>query len=364
VPVLCSVDGLEAEYRILPRTDGSKKCVISFKNQKTKLNVKQVTSGDGYAQYLIVADHSAKPGTPAQRWEAQAALANETPAKWSSSRLDSGGESIEVTLGEGAQGLFPCSGFVRGDLQGTVRAPAIHLKMMGKDIWAFFVYFDNTGGRSYRIQSEKDTLTLLNGGSVATATIKSVDGDPPKLVVNLSARGTDYKKITITLDRAIGRDSLQDSIQQDIVVLTPEENGLKEVSWSPEKGNGVEMLWIFSSGFISHRGPLKDLLETTGAQVNRSIFADGFGGRQMQDFVIADSPDMSYQIGLSMELGFAKSQIDPVWSGLEFSEVTKGTATTFSSESSATETNKFCTKCGSKIQLSAMFCTHCGQKQF
>jgi hypothetical protein len=67
----------------------------------------------------------------------------------------------------------------------------------------------------------------------------------------------------------------------------------------------VEVLWIFSSsGF--QRGHLKDLLEVLGAKVNRLVFSgfrDHAGGRQMDDFLIADDPAMSYQIGLMVDGG-------------------------------------------------------------
>jgi len=55
--------------------------------------------------------------------------------QWYSTEFGSAGESIEITLGEQSPNLFPCSGFVRGNLEGTIKAPALHLKMMGKDIW-------------------------------------------------------------------------------------------------------------------------------------------------------------------------------------------------------------------------------------
>jgi hypothetical protein len=67
---------------------------------------------------------------------------------------------------------------------------------------------------------------------------------------------------------------------------------------------GVEVVWIFSSsGF--QRGNLKDLLEVLGA-----------GGKETGDFIIADDPAMSYQIGLMLE-GGSKSQIND-WAGFEF----------------------------------------------
>jgi hypothetical protein len=318
--VVCSVRGIEAGYQLLPQIGGNK-CVISFKNQRGKLNLKQASAGDGYAQYLFL--YKQAPGQT-NRWAARTTLVGETPAQWYSTEYGSGGESIEITLGESPQ-LFPCSGFVRGNLEGTIRAPALHLRIMGKEVWAFFLYFETDGSRSYRVRCEKDSLVVDAGSTFATATIKAVDGDPPKIFASITSNGIDYKKISLVLDRAIGKDSLQDSIQQELTMLTNGEGGRMEASWAPVKGRGSEVLWIFSSsGLTSQRGPLKDLLEALGAKVNRSVlagFRDYAGGREMDDFIIADDPAMAYQIGLVVDQGPPDLEIND-WAALEFVETT------------------------------------------
>jgi hypothetical protein len=314
MPVVCSVDGLEAEYRLFSQVGGNK-CVISLKNQKNKLELKQASAGEGYAQYYF--SHPVIPGQ-SNRWEARTTLVGETRVRWYSTESGSGGESIEITLGEQSPQLFPCSGFVRGNLEGTIKAPALHLKMMGKDVWAFFLYFETDRDRSYSVKCEKDSLTIADGSTSATATISTPDGNPPKILVRMTSNRIDYEKINLILDRAIGKGSLQDSIQQELTTANGGD-GYKEASWAPVKGSGVEVLWIFSSsGF--QRGHLKDLLEALGAKVNRSViagFRDYAGGREMEDFIIADDPTMSFQLGLVLEDG--SSEIND-WAGFKFVE--------------------------------------------
>jgi len=296
---VCSVDGIEAEYKFFPQIGGNK-FVISLRNQENKLNLKQASAGEGYAQYFFP---NKKASGPTDRWEARTTLVGETRVKWHSTEFGSGGESIEITLGEQSPRLFPCSGFVKGNLEGTIKAPALHLKMMGKDIWVFFLYFESDGSRSYSLRCERDSLAVANGSTSATAAIKAVDGNPPKILASMRLNGADYERINLILDRAIGKGSQQDSIQQELATLTRGEDGYKEASWSPVKGNGLEVVWIFSSsGF--QRSHLKDLLEVLGA------------GRETGDFMIADDPAMSYQIGLMME-GGSNSEIND-WAGLEF----------------------------------------------
>jgi hypothetical protein len=317
-PVVCSVDGLEAEYEFLSQTGTNKKCLISLRSTEHKLKLKQAFSGDGYAQYFFM--NTPVPGRT-NRWEARTTLVRETRVQTSSTEFGSGGESIQITLGEQSQ-LFPCSGFVRGNLEGTLRAPAIHLKMMGKDVWAFFLYFDDDfAGRyeGYRIRCEKDSLVVAHGSTSATAAINAVDEKPPEIRASLRSNGTDYKSLRLILDRAIGKDSLQDSIQQELVVLASGEDGYKEASWAPVNRSGSEVLWIFSSESRSQRGHLKDLLQALGAKVNRSLiagFRDYAGGREMDDFIIADDPSMSYQIGLTLDDGSDLEIND--WAALEF----------------------------------------------
>jgi hypothetical protein len=316
--VVCSVDGLEAEYEFLPRTGENKKCLISLRSTKHKLNLKQASGGDGYAQYFFM--NMLVPGRT-NRWETRTTLVKETRVQSSSTGSGPGGESIQIALGEQSP-LFPCSGFVRGNLEGTIRAPALHLKMMGKDVWAFFLYFDDAlAGRyeGYRIRCEKDSLAVAHGSTYATAAISSVDDEPPEIRASLRSNGTDYKTIRLILDRAIGKGSLQDSIQQEVTVLASGEDGYKEASWAPVNRGGSEVLWIFSSEALSQRGPLKNLLQALGATVNRSVFSgfrDYAGGREMDDFIVADDPSMAYQIGLVLEDGSDLDIND--WAGLEF----------------------------------------------
>jgi len=293
--------------------------LITLKNQNNSLKLKQASAGEGFAQYFFL-----RPPAPGQqnRWEAKTSLLGDARVRWSSAKFGSGGESVEITLGERPP-LFPCSGFVRGDLQGTIRAPALRLKMMGKEVWAFFLYFETDASRSYRIKCEKESLVVTHGSTSATATISAVDGSPPKILASLTSDGTDYKRVALVLDRAIGKGSLQDSIQEDLAVLGGGGDGYKDATWAPVNRDGLEVLWIFShSGFPSQRGPLKDLLEALGARVNRSLFAgfrDYAGGREMDDFVIADDQAMLYQIGLSLDPGKTGPEVTD-WASLELVE--------------------------------------------
>jgi hypothetical protein len=311
---------LEAEYEFLPQTGADKKCLISLRSTKHKLKLKQAVGGDGYAQYFFM--NMPVPGR-SNRWEARTTLVKETRVQSSSTEFGSGGECIQITLGEQSR-LFPCSGFVRGNLEGTIRAPALHLKMMGKDVWAFLLYFDDDlEGRyeGYGIRCEKDSLAVAHGSASATAAINTVDEKPPQIRASLRSNGTDYKNIRLILDRAIGKDSLQDSIQQELIVLASGEDGYKEASWAPVNRSGSDVLWVFSSESLSQRGPLKDLLQALGAKVNRSVFSgfrDYAGGREMDDFIIADDPSMMYQIGLTLDDGSDLEIND--WAGFQFVE--------------------------------------------
>ena len=158
--VVCSVDGLEAEYEFLPQTGTNKRCLISLRSASHKLKLKQAFGGDGYAQYFFM--NMRVPGQT-NRWEARTTLVKETRVQSSSTEFGSGGESIQIALGEQSQ-LFPCLGFVRGNLEGTIKAPALRLRMMDKDVWAFFLYFgDDSAGRydGYRFDAKRILLWWL-----------------------------------------------------------------------------------------------------------------------------------------------------------------------------------------------------------
>ncbi len=315
MPVVCSVDDFEVDYKLGPQEEGSgRKCLISIKNEKRKLDLKKASTGEGFAQYYY--RYKQGPGRT-NRWDAKMTLANEVSLRWSSTDLMSGGELIEIILGEGSP-LFTCSGFVRGNLEGTIRAPALHLKISNKDVWIFLLYFENEGGRNYTLQCEKDSLSVSKGSTTATATVSTVQGSSPRLLASLRSDGSRRTRVALVLDRAIGKKSLQDSIQQDFITLEDGET-FKEGSWSPVRRDGADFLWIFHSpGVISHRGPLKDMLEALGAKVNRSIFADNLGGNEMEDFIISDDPTMSFQLGLTLNISDNSEITD--WAGLLFKE--------------------------------------------
>ena len=315
MPVVSSVDDFEVNYELTPQAGLRRNCLISIKNEKKKLDLKKASIGEGFAQYYYL--YKQGPGRT-NRWEAKMILDHEIPLHWTSNDLATGGESIEITLGEKSR-LFACSGFVRRNLEGTIRAPALHLKISGKDVWIFLLYFETDWSRNYTIKCEKDSLSVSKDSATACATVSTVQGSPPKLLASLKSEGAGSKRVALVLDRAIGKGSLQDSIQQDFMTMKDDEN-FKEGNWTPVRRDGEDFLWIFHSpGFISHRGPLKDVLEALGAKVNRSMFADNLGGNEMEDFIISDDPTMSYQLGLILDSTDNSQMTD--WTGLQFKEI-------------------------------------------
>lgn len=293
--------------------------MISLKNLNNKVKLRRAFVGEGFRQYFFL--RTPAPMQP-NRWESRTTLLGETPVQWSSSEIDSHGESVQITMGE-RRPLFPCSGFVRGDLQGTIRAPALRLEGMDEEIWAFLLYFEADGRQACSLRSEKDSLAVSHGSTSATATITTVEGSPPGVLASLTSEGADFKTATLVLDRAIGKGSLQDSMQQELAVLTPGQDGYKEASWATIDRADLEVLWIFSKSH-SEKGHLKDLLATLGAKVSRSPFAsfgDYAGGKEMEDFVIRDDPTMLYQIGLMLDCAGADSVTD--WAELKFVETTR-----------------------------------------
>jgi hypothetical protein len=308
VTVLCKVDGLEAEYKFTVKDDGNKECSIVFKSPGNRLNVENVFAGEG----LIEIEYISKDVDPAltiammsgrpvkQVWHFEPYLAKDTSAHYTTG--ESGGETLEVTLGETtASRLFPCSGFVNGELVGVIRAPAVHVRMMGKDIWAFMLYFGNALSDGTVLRFGKSSLSLIHDLSKATAELKADDTDRRNLIVTLNSTGRDFKKLRVNLTRLTpGGDELVEQLAE----IEKDEAGPKELSWTPVALNGADLLWVFPTSIHGSHGALKDAIELLGAKVNRSVFADGHGRRQMDDFILADDEKMDYRIELVMEHNF------------------------------------------------------------
>ena len=210
--------------------------------------------------------------------------------------------SLEITLGETAESkLFPCSGFVNGELVGVIRAPAVHVRMMGQEIWAFMLYFENLLSGNSALKFGKSSCSVIHGSSNATAELRTDNSDSSKLKVIVNSTGSDFKKLRVNLIRTT---SGGDEQVEQLGEFDKDETGPKELLWSPVNRVGAELLWVFPTSILGHHGAFKDAIELLGCKVNRSLFADGYGRRQMDDFVLADGEKMDYKIELVMEHRF------------------------------------------------------------
>ncbi|MFI5422212.1 MAG: hypothetical protein ACHQ1H_14705, partial [Nitrososphaerales archaeon] len=180
MPILCEVDGLVAEYKFTVNGDGRKKCSIVFKSPGNTLNVEKIFAGEGVINIQYIAKDvdpaltiAAQSGRPIKHmWRFDPHLAKETPPHDRTG--ESGGETLEVILGEtGESRLFPCSGFVSGELVGVIRAPAVHIRMMGQDIWAFMLYFENLLSGNSALKFGKSSFSVIHGSSNATAELRT-----------------------------------------------------------------------------------------------------------------------------------------------------------------------------------------------
>ncbi|MDA4130488.1 MAG: zinc ribbon domain-containing protein [Thaumarchaeota archaeon] len=377
-----------AEYKFTVKDDGSKKCSFAFKSPGKKLNVEKIFAGEGVIniQYFTkdvdpALTIAAQSGRPVKHiWHFDAYLAKDTPAQYTIG--ESAGETLEVTLGETAESkLFASSGFVNGELVGVIRAPAVHLRMMGMDIWAFMIYFENALSGDNALKFEKSSLSVIHDSSNATAELRTDYADKRKLIVTLNSTGTDFKKLRVNLTRITPSG---DKLVEQLGEFGKDNAGPKELSWAPVSRTGAELLWVFPTSIHGRHGALKDAIEQLGAKVNRSVFADGYGRRQMDDFILADGEKMNYRIELAMEHHFeirgptrgylltdsttmkyvrlnAARKTKTKNASVPVAEVRTHLAND-ASKSADLET-KICTHCGSKIAQSAKFCSHCGQMQ-
>jgi len=377
-----------AEYKFTVKDDGGKKCSIVFKSPGKKLNVEKIFAGEGVINIQYITKDvdpaltiAAESGRPIKHiWRFDPHLAKDTPPH--SATSESGGEALEVALGETGQSkLFPCSGFVTGELVGVIRAPAVHVRMMGQDIWAFMLYFENVFSGNSALKFGKSSCSVIHGSSNATAELRADNSDSSKLKVIVNSTGSDFKKLKVNLIRSTpGGDKLVERLGE----FDKDDAGPKELSWSPVNRICAELLWVFPTSIIGRHSAFKDAIELLGAKVNRSIFADGYGRRQMDDFILADGEKLGYKIELVMEhhfeirgptrgylltdstsLKFVRSNAArkirtgnaPIPTAIVPPKLTNDASTSPDLEM------KICTHCSSEIAKPAKFCTHCGQMQ-
>ena len=172
--------------------------------------------------------------------------------------------------------------------------------MMGKDIWAFLLYFGDAISSDNALKFGKSSLSVTHESSNAIAELRADDADKRKLVATLSSTGKDYKKLRMSVNRVTPNGF---ELVEVLGEFGKDGGNQKESTWAPTNRSGAELLWIFHAGIFSRHGPLKDAIEKLGGKVNRSLFADA-GQRQMDDFILADDENMRYKVELVMERHF------------------------------------------------------------
>ncbi|MFI5421789.1 MAG: zinc ribbon domain-containing protein, partial [Nitrososphaerales archaeon] len=227
----------------------------------------------------------------------------------------------------------------------------------------------------------KSSLSVIHDLSNATAELRADSADRRKLIVTLNSTGADFKKLRVNLIRTSPGG---DEIVEQLGEFDKDDAGPKELSWSPANRVGAELLWVFPTSILDRHSVFKDAIELLGAKVNRSVFADGYGRRQMDDFILADGEKIGYQIELVMEHHFeirgptrgylltdstsmkfvrpnavrkTNTRNAPVPTATVHPQLTKDASTSPDFET------KICTRCRSEIARPAKFCSHCGQMQ-
>ncbi|HZY46275.1 MAG TPA: hypothetical protein VFE96_00625 [Candidatus Bathyarchaeia archaeon] len=185
--------------------------------------------------------------------------------------------------------LLPATGLLKGRWEGAFFAPAIHIDVpWGADIWIFLL---RSPWFPLRLSLTKQTLTLVDGQSVASA---SVTAQPAgTLSTTISSPGTPFKKVSLIMNRQMGQFVSQEPISEI-------EAGTINQEWRPIFRNFDLCLVTKSSMGI---GQLSQIAQGLGADFSSGFFGPG---SLKGEFILCDGPLTQYSLAAKGDLGFLR----------------------------------------------------------
>ena len=156
-------------------------------------------------------------------WQFTPSLLDPTPAQVNQ---DPQGQSVTVDLGNR---LFPAAGIVKTNVTGEITAPAIHFDIpYATDLWVFLL---RSPWFPMKVGFEKSPLSVSHDSAGAMAELQGgVEGEADALKAFVSVHGAGFKKVSLTLKRNVGGESIEQTLGELTV-------GAETFTWKPAPAN-------------------------------------------------------------------------------------------------------------------------------
>jgi hypothetical protein len=269
--------GHEASYYVSP----SGNTMVTVQSA-SPLKFRAVYVGTASLQFMWVSSGKSS------HWQFTPSLMDPTPAQFSQ---DPQGQIISVDIGNR---FFPAAGIIKTNATGEISAPAIHFDIpYATDLWVFLL---RSPWFPMKVGFEKSPLTISHDSAEATAELQSsvsgIEGEADALKTFVSMHGQGFKKVSLTLKRSVGRESIMETLGELA-------SGAETFTWKPAPANFNTILVANSYMTI---GQFLDFLRSMGAETHSSFFT--LGNFIANTFMLGDSPAVNYTLQLVGEKGF------------------------------------------------------------
>ena len=250
---------------------------------KSRLNHKAILVGMG--QMLF---HWVQEGKT-QVWRCDMSMADARPAEVNETTGEDGSQVLEVGLGN----VYPAGLLLRGRLEGTLQAPAIHVEVpWWKDVWAFLV---KSPWFPVQLQFDKASLSVRHDSDAVTASLGVEQGGG--VAGQLAFEGTGFKNASLTVRRTVGPYSSDELVCE----ATP---GVQAFAWKPIER--IFDLLLVTGGRMSE-SQLAQVAKGLGAQMSSGLLGPG---SVEGAFVACDGPSVSYSWVLKGHRGLLENDED------------------------------------------------------
>ena len=158
MPTLSFEGGVDASYAVAA---GQPTVTV---RSKSRLNHRAVLVGQG--QMLF---HWVQEGKT-QAWRCDMSMAGARQADFKETKDGDGDQVLEVALGD----VYPAGMLLRGRLEGTLQAPAVHIEVpWWRDVWVFLV---RSPWFQAKLQLDRASLAVRRGSGAVTATLEPAEG--------------------------------------------------------------------------------------------------------------------------------------------------------------------------------------------
>jgi len=257
---------LTAEQQAYHKLDEHGNATVTLRS-KTPLKPRAVYAGEASMRcsWVHMEDSS--------RWHFNPTILNPTPAPYTQT-TDGQDHILTVEFGK----ITPAHGLIDRNLNGEIRASAVHLNLpYANDLWVFIL---KSPTKPLKMSSDKTTLNIAHTLAYVT---QKVEPKEDILHSYVTMHGEGFTEVTVNLKRRVAYGEAEE-------VLAQLKFGASAITWKPIVRNFDITLTLSS---VISLGEFVGFLRHLGAEAKEGALTS-----LKSDFVLCDGPAIEYTLAL------------------------------------------------------------------